>query len=67
MPGFDRTGPLGRGPRTGLGQGRCRPRRDETPDAPDLDDTLPLWVRRYGSGGGWQGHLRRRVRRGGPR
>lgn len=67
MPGFDRTGPLGRGPRTGLGQGRCRPRPDKAPDAPDLDDTLPLWVRRYGSGAGWRGHPRRRVRRGGPR
>ncbi|MDI6718096.1 MAG: DUF5320 domain-containing protein [Methanomicrobiales archaeon] len=25
MPGFDRTGPLGRGPRTGRGMGYCRP------------------------------------------
>ena len=26
MPGFDRTGPMGKGPMTGGGRGRCNPR-----------------------------------------
>ncbi|MBN1132037.1 MAG: DUF5320 domain-containing protein [Bacteroidales bacterium] len=28
MPGFDRTGPMGTGPRTGRGLGRCNPGKD---------------------------------------
>ena len=28
MPGFDRTGPSGEGPRTGRGLGKCNPEKD---------------------------------------
>ncbi|MEX0988637.1 MAG: DUF5320 domain-containing protein [Bacteroidales bacterium] len=29
MPGFDRTGPNGQGPRTGRGLGKCKPNETE--------------------------------------
>jgi len=32
MPGFDRTGPLGKGSRTGRGFGKCDPEKGESPD-----------------------------------
>jgi hypothetical protein len=37
MPGFDKTGPLGQGPLTGGGFGRCRPGADD--DSLMRDDT----------------------------
>jgi hypothetical protein len=36
MPGFDRTGPMGMGPRTGGGFGLCRPGRTRTAIPEDL-------------------------------
>jgi hypothetical protein len=35
MPGFDRTGPVGEGPRTGRGLGRCG-KANETPGPEDF-------------------------------
>ena len=32
MPGFDRTGPLGKGSRTGRGLGKCTPAKGEGSD-----------------------------------
>jgi hypothetical protein len=37
MPGFDRTGPEGKGPMTGGARGRCRGRRG-TPNDPDEEN-----------------------------
>jgi hypothetical protein len=34
MPGFDRTGPYGEGPRTGRRMGKCHPRKEETEQQP---------------------------------
>lgn len=36
MPGFDQTGPLGEGPMTGGGRGRCVPGRDVATGRPQL-------------------------------
>lgn len=38
MPGFNRTGPLGKGPRTGRGLGKCRPEADKKDTATDNED-----------------------------
>ncbi len=38
MPGFNRTGPKGEGPRTGRGLGKCNP---ETKDDQFTDDNRP--------------------------
>jgi len=43
MPGFDGTGPRGRGPMTGRGEGNCAMPADEYDDIP----------RGYGYGRGW--------------
>ncbi len=32
MPGFDRTGPEGKGPRTGRELGKCNPVPEDSPD-----------------------------------
>ncbi len=63
MPGFDRTGPMGKGSRTGRGQGLCRPRSqstkednmgDELPDERRLGLRLGRGFRRgRGNGGGF--------------
>ncbi len=29
MPNFDKTGPKGKGPKTGRGQGDCEPKKEE--------------------------------------
>jgi hypothetical protein len=52
MPGFDRTGPNGEGPRTGRGLGRCNPKKDES-DEKNREDMNPQdeW---YGRGMGWR-------------
>jgi len=67
MPGLDRTGPLGRGPRTGWNLGRCRLLPDKEPDAePDAstpdDDQPPASSGRREDG---LGRGRRRRNRGG--
>jgi hypothetical protein len=41
MPGFDRTGPEGKGSRTGRGLGRCNPKNSEKNDD-QLDDFRPV-------------------------
>lgn len=54
MPGYDKTGPMGRGPMTGRGAGYCRPGEDE--DRP-RDYGRPFFGRGrgpFGRGrGGW--------------
>ena len=46
MPGYDRTGPVGAGPRTGRGVGRCRRASEETRSVED---------RYQGGDAGWDG------------
>ncbi len=54
MPGLNRTGPLGRGPRTGWSLGRCRSRPDEEPGvSPPDNDRHPAWFWRREGGGPW--------------
>jgi len=51
MPRGDRTGPLGRGPRTGRGAGYCAGY-----DMPGFANPVPGYGRRFGGGfGGWGG------------
>ncbi|MBW1860634.1 MAG: DUF5320 domain-containing protein [Deltaproteobacteria bacterium] len=57
MPGFDRTGPLAEGPRTGRGLGRCG-KANETP----VPDNFP--GRRVRSGDGPAGGQCRGLRAG---
>jgi hypothetical protein len=61
MPGRDRTGPRGDGPRSGWGLGLCRPARKESAEAPDAkasdeedpsSETGPGWGPGRGRGGG---------------
>ena len=61
MPGYDRTGPLGGGPRTGGGRGRCGQPTDESASVEDP-------YQYYGLGWGyspWGGGGGRRFRGGG--
>ena len=44
MPRLNRKGPLGEGPRTGWGLGRCRPRPEQTgnrPETSSFNEDLP--------------------------
>jgi len=44
MPALDGRGPLGRGPRTGWGFGRCRTESEDTPEVgPPDDGERPAW------------------------
>ena len=61
MPRLNRTGPTGKGPRTGLGQGRCKPGKEEDRKAPNgaateagKDQEPDLGAGR-GFGRGWSG------------
>ena len=55
MPGFNRTGPMGAGPMTGWGRGRCNPRnRGTLPDYGGAGYGRGLGLRR-GFGGGRSG------------
>lgn len=49
MPGLDRTGPNGEGPKTGRAMGRCNP---DTRD--DIDDSFVTPGRRRRRGEGWK-------------
>ena len=62
MPGYDRSGPRGIGPRTGWGQGRCgQPTgRTEAVGDTDRDDDAGCYGRRQGRGFGGGGGGRRR-------
>jgi hypothetical protein len=51
MPGFDKTGPLGKGTRTGRGFGKCNPAQGENPD----ENSEPLFGRGMGRGRGGRG------------
>ncbi len=62
MPGYDRTGPQGYGPRTGRGLGRCGPlaARETGIGARDAGERVGRFGRRFGGGrgrgfgsGGW--------------
>ena len=62
MPGYDRTGPLGSGPRTGRGRGRCGSPADETTGIAGqyAGERMGRFGRRFGGGrgrgfgsGGW--------------
>ncbi|MBW1741957.1 MAG: DUF5320 domain-containing protein [Deltaproteobacteria bacterium] len=59
MPGFDRTGPIGEGPRTGRGLGRC----GKANEKPSQDD-FPGRRVRFGDGQGAGQGLGRRAGRG---
>jgi len=57
MPGYDRTGPVGNGPRTGRGRGRCRQAAERTRSVEDPyqgedggGNGRP-WGRGFGNGG----------------
>jgi hypothetical protein len=52
MPGFDRTGPYGEGPRTGRGLGKCNPERDDEQNLED-DDLRGGRGGRFRFGRGW--------------
>jgi len=72
MPGFDRKGPAGEGPRTGRGLGKCGPApgsdKDDQPAAEEkLDDRRGMGMawRRGGGRGMGRGFGRGRGRRGG--
>ena len=54
MPGYDRTGPVGTGARTGRGLGRCGRPADRTTEVeePYQDDRVGGYGRRSGGGGG---------------
>ncbi|HKK61665.1 MAG TPA: DUF5320 domain-containing protein [Bacteroidales bacterium] len=54
MPGLDRTGPNGKGPKTGWAMGKCNP---ETRDQLDDLDIVPGRRRRLGEG--WKTEERR--------
>ncbi len=75
MPGFDRTGPEGQGPRTGRAMGKCNPDKENT-----VEDTNREYFgrgrgfarrlnlgfgRKYGRGQGRRGGAGRRMGRGG--
>jgi len=53
MPGYDRTGPWGQGPRTGGGFGGCGPR------AQDAENDIRFYGRGFGGGRGLQRGFRR--------
>ena len=70
MPGFDRTGPMGEGPRTGRGLGRCN--NTNTPESSDVGRGRPVRMgygrapgRGLRRGGGWGGRGSGRGRSGG--
>ena len=52
MPGYDRTGPNGEGPRTGIAMGKCNPERDDDPNLED-DDLRGGRGRGFLFGQGW--------------
>lgn len=52
MPGFDGTGPEGRGPRTGRGLGKCNPENTD-PRTDVMDDDMPPYGRGRGYGRGY--------------
>lgn len=62
MPGFDRTGPLGKGQGTGRGDGRCRPEKQNSNESNELSDIPAEDTGRFGrmSGSGRRGRARRR-------
>jgi hypothetical protein len=67
MPGYDRTGPLGDGPRTGRGRGRCGRPVDESTS---VEDPYQYWglgwgYSPWGDGGGRRVRNRNRGRRRG--
>ncbi|MBN1596808.1 MAG: DUF5320 domain-containing protein [Bacteroidales bacterium] len=52
MPGFDRTGPEGKGSRTGRGLGKCNPDNKITDEKKDTDEFRRGLGRRAGRGYG---------------
>jgi hypothetical protein len=56
MPGFDRTGPMGEGPRTGRALGKCgRSRPLRRPGSAQATDSQPRTDRPLGRGAGLGG------------
>ena len=57
MPGFDGSGPLGRGARTGRGMGRCPPAGTGVPEegaaAGSQENVPPAPAYQFGMGGGF--------------
>ncbi|HOJ04964.1 MAG TPA: DUF5320 domain-containing protein [Bacteroidota bacterium] len=50
MPGFDGTGPAGRGPLTGGGRGPCDKQGADEAAKEERDDAKGLWPRGWGRG-----------------
>lgn len=60
MPGFDGTGPMGQGSRTGRGLGRCNPAND-TGEKNTMGYQVPMgggFGRGFGRGSGGRGYRR---------
>ncbi len=49
MPGFDRTGPVGQGPKTGRGLGKCNP---DNQDNTNSESFFPRFGLRFGRNAG---------------
>ena len=54
MPGLDRTGPNGEGPRTGRGLGKCNPANRKDSDTRE-NDQQDFGGRGFRGGPGWSG------------
>jgi Family of unknown function (DUF5320) len=52
MPGLDRTGPEGKGSRTGRAMGKCNPKRDDSPTQEELQARGRGMGRGFGKGMG---------------
>ncbi len=60
MPGFDRTGPVGQGPKTGRGLGKCNPENQGTTNTGSFFQRLGL---RFGRNAGRRSTQGRGMRR----
>lgn len=63
MPGLDRTGPFGEGPKTGRGLGRCNPENKDT-DFTEAEKTGLGRSNRFRGGAGAGGRIGRGMGRG---
>lgn len=53
MPGLDRTGPEGKGSRSGRGLGKCKDPENSKENDLNLAEESRGWRRRFGFGGGF--------------
>lgn len=52
MPGFDRTGPEGQGPRTGRDMGKCNPKQQNPDKQENVSELVDLLSKFFGRGTG---------------